>query len=56
MIIKVFKVSTKEMFTFKTKTDFMVFVYNIVDDMPPSNATINDLMKMLPKRDYYRVK
>lgn len=56
MIIKVFKVSTKEMFTFKTKTDFMIFVYNIVDDVPSANATISDLMKMLPKHDYYRVK
>ena len=55
MIIKIFKVSTKEMFTFKNKTEFTVFVYEVVGKLP-ANATINNLMQMLPREDYCKVK
>ena len=55
MIIKIFRISTKEMFTFKNKAEFLVFVYNTIGEVP-ANATINDLIKMLPKNDYCKVK
>lgn len=55
MIIKIFKVSTKEMFTFKNKSEFLIFVYDVTNHLP-SNTTINNLVKMLPKSDYCRVK
>ena len=55
MIIKVFKVSTREMFTFKNRTELLMFVYNVVDELPTS-MTIDNLIKMLPKHEYYRVK
>ena len=55
MIIKVFKISTKEMFTFKNKSEFLIFVYNIVGPIP-ADTTINNLMQLLPKNDYCSVK
>ena len=55
MIIKIFKVSTKEMFTFKNKSDLLTYVYNVTG-RSPANATINNMVKMLPKSDYCRVK
>ena len=55
MITKIFKISTKEMFTFKNKSELIVFVYEVTGSVP-ANATINDLTKMLPKKDYCRVK
>ena len=51
MIIKIFKISTKEMFTFKNKTELMFFVYQVTGRSAP-NATIADLIKILPKNDY----
>ena len=51
MIIKIFKVSTKEMFTFKSKAELMIFVFDTVGKLP-AKTTIDNLIKMLPKNDY----
>lgn len=51
LIIKIFKVSTKEMFTFKSKAELMVFVFDTVGKLP-AKTTIDNLIKMLPKNDY----
>lgn len=55
MKIKIFKISTKEMFTFQNKHELLIFVYNIVGHVP-ENTTINNLIKLLPKNDYCDVK
>lgn len=55
MKIKIFKVSTREMFTFKDKSELIVFIYETVGTVP-YNANINDLIKTLPREEYYRVK
>lgn len=56
MIIKVFKVSTKEMWTFYNKKAFREYVVQNVFCIPKYNATINELMGYLPVEDYCRVK
>lgn len=55
MIIKLFQVSTKEMFTFKNKSELLVFVYQLTSNLP-SNPTINNLIHALPKNDFHRIK
>lgn len=56
MIIKVFKVSTAEMWTFYNKKAFRQYVLSNVLCAPKTNATINELMNYLPVEDYCRVK
>lgn len=56
MIIKVFKVSTAEMWTFRDKEAFRKYVISNVLCVPKDNATINELMQYLPVEDYCRVK
>lgn len=56
MIIKVFKVSTAEMWTFANKKAFRKYVMSNVLCAPRSNATVDELMKYLPIEDYCRVK
>lgn len=56
MVIKVFKVSTKEMWTFYNKKSFRKYVISNVLCAPRTNATIDELMKYLPVEDYCRVK
>jgi hypothetical protein len=56
MIIKVFKVSTAEMWTFCNKEAFRKYVVSNVLCVPKSNATIDELMQYLPVEDYCRVK
>lgn len=55
MIIKIFKVSTAEMWTFSSKAEFRKYVVSNVLCIPKPNASINDLMKYLPVEDYCRV-
>lgn len=56
MIIKIFKVSTKEMYTFPNKQSFYEYV-RFVSGMPlMNNRTIDELMYYLPVEDYCRVK
>ena len=54
MKIKIFKVSTREMFVFKNKSELIIFIYETMGTVP-YDANINDLIKTLPKEDYYRV-
>lgn len=56
MVIKVFKVSTKEMWTFYNKQAFRKYVIQNVFCAPRQNATIDELMRYLPVEDYCRVK
>ena len=56
MVIKVFKVSTAEMWTFRNKKVFRKYVMSVVLCAPKSNATVNELMEYLPVEDYCRVK
>ena len=56
MIIKIFKISTREMWTFYNKKAFREYVMQNVLCIPRSNATINELMQYLPVEDYCRVK
>lgn len=56
MIIKIFKVSTKEMYTFPSKQSFYEYV-RLVSGIPlMNNHTIDDLMNYLPVEDYCRLK
>lgn len=56
MIIKIFKVSTKEMYTFPNKQSFYEYV-RLVSGMPLMySMTIDNLMNSLPVEDYCRVK
>ena len=56
MIIKIFKVSTKEMYTFKDKIEFYTFVKAVTNTCPSYDLSINKLMGCLPVEDYCRVK
>lgn len=55
MIIKVFRVSTKELFTFKNKYEFFVFVQEVTHRFPSYSTSIDKLMKYLPVEDFCRV-
>lgn len=56
MIIKIFKVSTQEMWTFYNKKTLRKYVVSNVFCAPRPNATINELINYLPIEDYCRVK
>ena len=56
MIIRVFKISTAEMWTFSNKQSFRKYVIQNVLCAPSKNATINELMEYLPTEDYCRIK
>ena len=56
MIIKIFKISTKEMYTFKNKFCFRQFITTETNKYPSNNLPINILAKYLPVEDYYRVR
>ena len=56
MIIKIFKVSTAEMWVFNGKHEFRKYVMSNVMCLPSSRATINELMDYLPVEDYCRMK
>ena len=56
MIIKVFKVSEKAMYTFPNKETFYNYVIQISGCLIPRCTTIKDLMGYLPVEDYCRVK
>ena len=56
MVIKIFKISTKEMWTMKNKESLCEFIANEVGKRPDEKLTIFNLVKLLPKENYYRVK
>ena len=56
MIIKIFKISTKEMWTLKNKKDFCDFIKQETGVRPDKALTAFQLMQYLPKENYHRVK
>ena len=54
MIIKIFKISTKEMYTFKNKMELFDFVKSIAGVPICYNATIPQIIACLPVEDYCR--
>lgn len=55
MVIKVFKISTKEMWTIKNKEALCKFIAQEVGVKPDEKLTIFKLMQYLPVENYYRV-
>ena len=56
MVIKVFKISTAEMWTFYDKQALRKYVIRNVLCAPKQSATIKELIDYLPVEDYYRIK
>lgn len=56
MIVRIFKISTAEMWTFYNKQAFREYVIQNILCAPSKSATINELMQYLPVEDYCRVK
>jgi hypothetical protein len=56
MIVKIFKISTKEMYTFRNKYALHNFVQTSTNRHPSLRSSINELVKYLPVEDYYRVR
>lgn len=56
MIIKIFKISTKEMWTIPNKQELCRFIQTETRVAPNQNLTIFKLIEYLPKSNYYRVK
>jgi hypothetical protein len=56
MIIKIFKISTKEMYTFRNKSEFNKFVRIVTNKHPSFRLTIDQLIKYLPVEDYCRAR
>ena len=55
MIIKIFKISTKEMYTFKNKYELHSFIKANTNTYPSLSMTIDQLVHCLPVDNYYRV-
>lgn len=55
MIIKIFKISTKEMYTFKNKIELFNFVKQVADVRVFYNKTIPQIIDCLPVEEYCRV-
>lgn len=55
MTVKIFKISTKEMYTFKNKYELYSFVKEKTNTFPQFSMTIDQLVRYLPVEDYYRV-
>ena len=56
MVIKIFKISTKEMWTIRNKNALCEFIYQETGKKPDSKFTIFKLIQYLPRQNYYRVK
>lgn len=56
MIIKIFKMSTKEMWTIRNKEALCEFIHQETGKTPDNKLTIFKLIQYLPKEKYYRVK
>lgn len=56
MIVKIFKISTMEMWVIPDKTKLISFIENETQMLIPKKLSINQLIKYLPVEDYYRVK
>ena len=56
MIVKIFKVSTAEMWTLYNKARLINFIERETGVVAPHQLTIERLVKYLPVEDYCRVK
>ena len=56
MVIKIFKISTKEMWTISNKEALCDFIKQETGARPDSKLTIFQLVKYLPRENYCRVK
>ena len=56
MIIKIFKVSTKEMYIFSNKIELFNFIKTKVEMPIFYNKTIPQLIECLPAEEYCRIK
>lgn len=56
MIIKIFKINTKEMWTMRNKMGLIKFIYHETGYCLSNTMTINQIIKYLPKENYYRIK
>lgn len=56
MVIKIFKISTKEMWTIPNKEALCNFIKQETGLNPDNKLTIFTLIKYLPRENYYRVK
>ena len=56
MIIKIFKISTKEMWTIKNKDTLCDFIVQETGKQPNPTMTVFQLIQYLPKENYHRVK
>ena len=56
MIIKIFKISTAEMWTLRNKKSLILFVEKETGTFVSEKLKIEQLVKYLPVEDYYWVK
>lgn len=56
MIIKIFKISTAEMWTLRNKKRLIAFIERETGMYVSEKLTVNTLIKYLPVEDYHRVK
>lgn len=56
MVIKIFKISTKEMWTLQNKDGLCEFIKQETGQELDNRMTIIQLMRYLPKQNYHRVK
>ena len=56
MVVKIFKISTMEMWTIRHKKALVEFIEQETESLVPATLTIDQLFKYLPVEDYYRVK
>ena len=56
MIVKIFKISTAEMWVIPNKNNLISFIETEINTPIPRKLTINQLVKYLPVENYYRTK
>ena len=56
MIIKIFKISTKEMYKLKNKNELRDFIIYSVNKYPSKKDTIKKMISYLPCNEYYKMK
>lgn len=56
MIVKIFRVSTKEMYTFRNKIALFNFIQSVSEEPVFYNRTIAQLITYLPREEFCRIK
>lgn len=56
MVIKIFKISTKEMWTIHNKDGLCKFIQQETGKAPDKKLTVFKLIQYLPKENYHRVR